>query len=369
MIKLTKQIGPEKVQPCVDAFKSGQAKVVSFNLACRCMSLVDESDVPVNCGLEEGHQISADDLWQLCQQDRDKPSRRLHACMTHALMPCEPCAEICIYVYNIYIYIYIYISTSSNTGLLVDGCPSTNQSLPSVMADPYDEVATTVNCCSDAGECSRKHEDRDECIVVPDNLIISGNFTGRYNYYAAALECASERKRLCTKDELLSSKAAGCCSSGCGEDHVLVWTKTVGNNITTLPTSKPSTVATLPSATIKPSTITTLSTVTRDATTISTRLSTTARVTTAPKILPVCDPIQLLTVLSRIRVERNVEAKPCVDTFLSGEARALALNHACPCMRIIDESDVPRGCGFVEGNLLSAHALWQMCQEEDKPRR
>ena len=262
---------------------------------------------------------------------------------------------------------YIYTSTTSTTGLLVDGCPSTNQSLQSIVANPLDEIASTVNCCSDSGECSRNysHSGWKQCYVLPDKT--DPNAT--YNYHAAAILCANDNQRLCTKDELLSSKAAGCCSSGCGEDHVLVWTKTVGNNITTLPTSKPSTVATLPSATIKPSTITTLSTVTRDATTISTRLSTTARVTTAPKILPVCDPIQLLTVLSRIRVERNVEAKPCVDTFLSGEARALALNHACPCMRIIDESDVPRGCGFVEGNLLSAHALWQMCQEEDKPRR
>ena len=107
----------------------------------------------------------------------------------------------------------------------MDGCPSTNQSLQSIVANPLDEIASTVNCCSDSGECSRKHEDRDACIFVPEN---DGPDT-KYNYYGAEIACANEHKRLCTKDELLSSKAAGCCSSGCGEDHVLVWTKTVGN--------------------------------------------------------------------------------------------------------------------------------------------
>ena len=100
---------------------------------------------------------------------------------------------------------------SANAGWLVDGCPLANQSLQSKVAQPHQEITPTVQCCTGAGECIHTTNDTD-----------TEHCADKLNYHAAAIKCMGDNARLCTKEELLSVKTAGCCESSC--EHVLVWT-------------------------------------------------------------------------------------------------------------------------------------------------
>lgn len=81
------------------------------------------------------------------------------------------------------------------------------------------DVVGEIQCCSDKGECTR---------VDADNKCFSGDTrdqdTRKYSYLEAKRICAQNNKRLCTKAELLSENAAGCCNGGCQNDGAIVWT-------------------------------------------------------------------------------------------------------------------------------------------------
>ena len=46
----------------------------------------------------------------------------------------------------------------------------------------------------------------------------------KYTYFEAKAMCEAQSMRLCTREELLSDLAAGCCGTGCWHDHAVVWT-------------------------------------------------------------------------------------------------------------------------------------------------
>ena len=46
----------------------------------------------------------------------------------------------------------------------------------------------------------------------------------KYTYFEAKEMCEAQSMRLCTRDELLSESAAGCCATGCWGDYAVVWT-------------------------------------------------------------------------------------------------------------------------------------------------
>ena len=78
------------------------------------------------------------------------------------------------------------------------------------------EVVGEIQCCSDQGACTR---------VDADKNCYSGDADAKkYSYLDAVRVCAQDNKRLCTKAELLSNDAAGCCKSGCSQDAAIVWT-------------------------------------------------------------------------------------------------------------------------------------------------
>ena len=111
------------------------------------------------------------------------------------------------------------IHLSANAGWLVHGCPLATKPLQSVVADPNQPMSPVVRCCDYAGVCKLKYSDTGYCFIR--------NRTGRpslFNYHAAATVCANDRKRLCTKEELFSVKATGCCKQGCDNPHELIWT-------------------------------------------------------------------------------------------------------------------------------------------------
>merc|ERR1711969_444098 len=80
-------------------------------------------------------------------------------------------------------------------------------------ADPAARVGE-VQCCADTGslqaQCSRAG-------------CLSGNADDHMATYSEAVElCSSRGMRLCTKEETLSERAAGCCGTGCQYDNALV---------------------------------------------------------------------------------------------------------------------------------------------------
>ena len=95
----------------------------------------------------------------------------------------------------------------------MDGCPLANQSLQSKVAQPHQEITPTVQCCTGAGECIHTTNDTD-----------TEHCADKLNYHAAAIKCMGDNARLCTKEELLSVKATGCCKQGCDNPHELIWT-------------------------------------------------------------------------------------------------------------------------------------------------
>ena len=78
------------------------------------------------------------------------------------------------------------------------------------------EVVGEIQCCSDQGACTRYDADK--------NCYSGDGDAKKYSYLEAVRICAQDNKRLCTKAELLSKDAAGCCSNGCQLDGAIVWT-------------------------------------------------------------------------------------------------------------------------------------------------
>ena len=116
-----------------------------------------------------------------------------------------------------------------NAGWLVEGCPasgttSDSRSLENRAALPREPVASAVLCCSDAGECTSQYTPFDARYTQNNCIFVK---SGRYTYYGAATVCIKINKRLCTKDELVSSKAGNCCTSDCPRDPAFVWTNSI----------------------------------------------------------------------------------------------------------------------------------------------
>ena len=78
------------------------------------------------------------------------------------------------------------------------------------------DIVGKIQCCSYEGVCTRTDAD-DKCFG--DNGDVKA-----YNYLEAERICALNNKRLCTKAELLTKNASGCCMNGCALDDAIVWT-------------------------------------------------------------------------------------------------------------------------------------------------
>eukprot|EP00662_Eupelagonemidae_sp_cell21_P058269 gene58269-biopygen94438 len=99
---------------------------------------------------------------------------------------------------------------------LEDGCIC-NGAIPGRWA-AADESAAEVQCCSVSGICTRKDS---------GDLCLSGDGdVAKATYYDAVASCSHEGMRLCSKQELQTTGAAGCCGTGCQYDNALVWTST-----------------------------------------------------------------------------------------------------------------------------------------------
>jgi len=103
-------------------------------------------------------------------------------------------------------------SSGSDSGLvsqawIADGCPGSQGGDPVV--DALTDLMSTsfVRCCGSGGSCTTPFA----CSGTP------------VSYNEAATMCKSEGKRLCTKDELASSR---CCGKGGACDDFSVWTST-----------------------------------------------------------------------------------------------------------------------------------------------
>jgi len=65
------------------------------------------------------------------------------------------------------------------------------------------------------------------CVRKVEGTCFSGeNDTTLMTYTEAVTTCESNGYRLCTKEELLTDNALGCCGAGCSMDDALVWTST-----------------------------------------------------------------------------------------------------------------------------------------------
>lgn len=114
-----------------------------------------------------------------------------------------------------------------NAGQLVKECPangttSESLSLQAVAALPTSAEADAIVCCSDAGERTSRYTQYDAHYTGSECIFIKGK---KYTYNAAAAVCFKLQKRLCTRSELLSSKAE--CAPGCSVDQGLVWTSSI----------------------------------------------------------------------------------------------------------------------------------------------
>jgi len=103
-----------------------------------------------------------------------------------------------------------------------NGCWSNSGGGDGHWESPLGAVAH-VHCCTEAGECERHVSG-----ATNNAGCFSGGNSGvpMQTYDGAVAICAADGMRLCTKDELLSEGAAGCCSTGCSHDSAMVWTNT-----------------------------------------------------------------------------------------------------------------------------------------------
>ena len=77
-----------------------------------------------------------------------------------------------------------------------------------------------IHCCTDSGACTR---------MDGSGACISGDADAqKYTYFEAKEICEAQSMRLCTREELLSDSAAGCCGTGCWHDYAVVWTSDTG---------------------------------------------------------------------------------------------------------------------------------------------
>ena len=100
---------------------------------------------------------------------------------------------------------------------LQDGCPEKG-SLKQGQYAYADEAVGYVQCCKGRPKttCARKDE-TGQCFSKSWSQIM-------YTYPQAAAMCQDAGARLCSQAEIEAKASLGCCGTGCGLDHNLVWT-------------------------------------------------------------------------------------------------------------------------------------------------
>lgn len=108
---------------------------------------------------------------------------------------------------------------------LVDGCHSIGGDEGATHAPASYAVGYTQCCSGDPDPnkktCKRKHAG--VCFSYDDEFPSSGKAS---THYEATQKCTDAGMRLCTKEELLSDEAAGCCGTGCGLNSGMAWSST-----------------------------------------------------------------------------------------------------------------------------------------------